>query len=286
MEQSVRACRQELKEKGEQLGQAVTHRKQTLGRALRELKELGRRKDAFLSSISHELRTPITVMQSAAEILAADDSAPARAEFLPGVREHARALDRLVDNLLCLLELDALEKLSKPRPSTLGRIVGGALAQVEGERARREVTIVREVDGDLPVRWDLALTVRLLRELLLNAVRFSPPGGTVRLAAHPVGSRLQITVRDEGPGIPADQCEEIFQRFHQLGDVLTEKPRGTGLGLPICRAIAVRHGGWVRAEPRRDQEAGASLVLELPADAFVEASAEETSPHVLASSPR
>jgi signal transduction histidine kinase len=131
------------------------------------------------------------------------------------------------------------------------------------------------------VRWDLVLAARLLRELLLNAVRFSPGGGRVSLRARAEAARVLLTVEDEGPGIPARQCEAVFERFQQLGDVLTEKPRGAGLGLPICRAIAVLHGGWIRAEPRAPAP-GARFVLELPIDASAGWRSEEAPEDILA----
>jgi len=279
MTQDVSGCRQELKARGERLAQAVAQRKETLGAALRDLKELGRRKDAFLSSISHELRTPLAVIQNSAEILAGSEDPAARAEFASGMLAHARELDRLVGNLLLLVELQRCERVAVPHARTLGAILEEALAEIDAERALRGVEIARDLDPGLEVRWDPFLAARLLRELLLNAVRFSPRGATVRVAAASEGARLRVTVEDSGPGIPAARCEEVFERFHQIGDVLTGKPKGAGLGLPICREIAVLHGGWIRAEPRAG--GGARLVVELPADAASATRSEEPAPEVL-----
>ena len=276
MAESVQSGREELRRKGEELAQAVAQRKLTLGRVLKDLRALGARKDAFLSSISHELRTPLTVVQSTAEIVldggggsdagaVHDVDARALAEFLPGIREQALALDRLVDNLLLMLELERCERVAMPESSTLGALLDAALAEVEPARVRGNVSIRCEVERDRTVRWDVALAVRMLRELVLNAIHFSPPGGTVKVSASIAGARLSLSVLDEGSGIPAEHCEEVFERFHQLGDVMTEKPKGTGLGLPLCRAAAILHGGWIRAERRTSS--GACLTLDLPLDA-------------------
>jgi signal transduction histidine kinase len=265
MAREIETSRLALQQEGARLEQAVEQRKETLGKALRELKQLGRRKDALLSSISHEFRTPLTVMQSSAEILANDADPAALAEFLPGLRQHALALDRLVDNLLCMLDLERCERVAAPVSAPLGKLVDAALAQVEPERIRRDAAVVAELQRELTVRWDVPLVTRLLRELLLNALQFSPKGGMVTISMARTGGRLRLAVADEGPGIPAEQREEVFERFHQLGDVMTSKPQGAGLGLPIARAIAVLHGGWVRVDAAGER--GAKFVVEMPVDA-------------------
>lgn len=246
------------------LEETVRERTRELRDACAELQVLDKMKDGFLSSISHELRTPITSIRAFAEILHQDPSTEpgTRQEFAEIIVKESDHLSHLVSDLLDLVTIESGEvsfRFARLHPAELAR---AAARQVEPQAREKEVTLDVAAAPDLPsVFWDGAKITRLVVELLDNAVRFAPAGGRAIVTVSKAGEQVRIEVRDDGPGIPHDGLESIFDRFRQSGEVLTGKPRGQGLGLAICRVIAQRHGGSVRAAPA---PRGAHLVADLP----------------------
>lgn len=264
MTSELKTARESLARQNEVLEETVRARTRKLAEAYEELKTLDRMKDGFLSSISHEFRTPITSIRAFAEILQQDPTidAATRQEFAGIIAREAEQMESLVSDVLDLVKIESGQmpfRFARQKPAELAR---AAIEQVAPLSLQKDVTIDLVAAIDLPeTLWDGAKVTRLLTALLENAVQFSPSAGRVELSLAAVDDRIRIDVRDRGPGIPADQLEAVFEKFHQAGDVLTGKPQGQGLGLPICRLISRRHGGEIRAVP---SDCGAHLVVHLP----------------------
>lgn len=218
---------------------------------------------AFVADASHELRTPLTVIAGQLEVLAAqDDPAPQevrRVEQVVGA-EVAR-ISRLVDDLLLLTRSEQtafLRPREVPVEDFLQELWDGALML----GGRRRLRLGPVAAGTL--RADPDRLAQALRNLLRNAIEHTDPdGGLVALSAEPAApGRLRFVVEDDGPGIPADQRELVFERFHRVDRARDRGSGGTGLGLAIVRAVAEAHGGRVRAGA--GTSGGARMELELP----------------------
>jgi two-component system, OmpR family, sensor kinase len=222
----------------------------------------------FIADASHELRSPLTALKGELELaLRRDrDSDEYRRVIRSGLQEVDR-ITLLTQDLLTLARVDA--GVMQPRMETTdaaerARAVADRLRPVAQQNG---VTIRVDADAAAELPADPTLLDQLLWNLLDNALKFSPPGGTVAVAFRRHGGRLRISVRDDGPGIAEADLERIFERFYRADPARTAStgPGGTGLGLSIVRAIADVHGGTVTAANRR--EGGALFEVSLPAGA-------------------
>ncbi len=215
-------------------------------------KELDEAKDLFLATTSHELRTPITVVQGFARTLANrwDDLPDSdRRSAVRTIAERAESLARLVDQLLLGSRAGANRLTVSNRPFDLAAVVRDAVAAFRPLSDRHVVTT--KIDADLPqAHGDPAATDGILGQLLENALKYSPDGGTVTVAARAAGHLIEVSVADEGIGIAAADTERVFERFVQgeAGD--RRRFGGIGLGLYIVRQLARAQGGEVTAAPR------------------------------------
>lgn len=224
--------------------------------------EQERLRNVMLSSVSHDLRTPLASITGAVTTLL-DRSAPldeaTRVDLMESIREDADALERQVRNMLDLTRLESGAIRAAREMQSMEEIVGCAMTTLGGALRDRPVQI--DLAPDLPlVQLDADLMARLLVNLLENAVRHTPPGSPIRVAADLRGRRLQLAVEDRGPGVPVGEHEAIFGKFHR--GARAPRTSGAGLGLAICRAVATLHGGTVRAEDRAG--GGARFVVDLP----------------------
>lgn len=267
MTRQLRDAKQQLVEANTHLEQKVEERTSALQKALTELKVLDRMKDEFLSSVSHEFRTPLTSIRAGAEILLQfpDEPPETRAEFLMQVLTECERLNRLVNDILDLVKLESGDLDWKIQKIDLLEVAEDALKKLrpvlDEHQLRGFITRREPVPA---VRGDRARIQQVLTNLLSNAIKFSHEGGTVEVCARTVGDTIEVQVIDQGIGIAKGDQEQIFDRFKQVGDTLTEKPPGTGLGLPICRNIVQRHGGrvWVESSLGR----GSAFHFTLPID--------------------
>ena len=209
-------------------------------------------KQQFISAVSHELRMPLTAIRGSLEILADGDTGelPATAQHVVEVATRGtERLTRLVNDIIDIERLEAGSFDVRPRPEDLAPLVVDAtdslLSLADERRVRLEIG---SVDGS--ALCDADRIVQALVNLIGNAVKFTQPGGTVHVDARSVEHEVLVTVRDEGRGIPAEELEKIFDRFHQVHHADGRRLGGTGLGLPITKAIVERHGGriWVESE--------------------------------------
>ena len=251
---TLRTARKQLLDANVDLEREVEKRTAELQLALDELKVVDRMKDDFLSSVSHEFRTPLTSIRAYAEILRhfEGEDPDTRREFLDIILTESDRLTGLVGDALELARIEAGDL-----DWSLGNVDVVALAEdtLSSLRPSLEQHQLRSKlfrDETVPhVRADRSRVAQVMTHLLSNAIKFSREGSTVELSVRSRGDQVDVDVRDYGPGIDPDDQRRIFDRFQQLGDTLTEKPRGTGLGLPICRNIVERHGGeiWVESLP-------------------------------------
>jgi len=232
-----------------------------------ELRRADRVRRDFVANVSHELRTPLTAVRGYVEALldGGSDAASSR-RFLEIISRHTMRMERLVRDLLRLARLDAGQE---PR-ETVACSVGALFVGVEGDLLTtleaRDVRVEHEIAADAQiVHGDPAGLHDLLRNLLENAVNYSPEGGVVTMAAHRSGRSVVITVSDQGPGIPETDLPRVFERFYRVDKARSRSdrdPGGTGLGLAIVRHLVELHGGRVTAANGRQR--GAVFTVELP----------------------
>lgn len=224
-----------------------------------KLDEVERQRRELVANVSHELRTPIAALRARLENLA-DGVEALDGEAVSAMLIGTERLSRLVDQLLALSQFES-GAISIDRQSFLvAEVVEDAAAEVRP--VTTDVRIVTEVDHELVGAGDPDRIHEVLTNLLTNAVRHSPAGGTVRVRGAPVPGGVRIEVGDEGAGVPAADLERIFERFYRVDAARRSGAGGAGLGLAIARSIVELHGGSIRAESQRP--AGCRIVLDLP----------------------
>lgn len=196
----------------------------------------------LLADVTHELRTPLTVVQGNLEALL-DNVYPADAQHLAPILEETRVLSRLVEDLRTLSIAEA-GALALHRESTdIGGLVTDSVASFRTQADGAGVALVTETAAALPqADIDPVRLREVLSNLLSNALRYTPRGGTVRVSATASDGRLTISVRDTGPGISVDALPHVFDRFYK-----SDESRGAGLGLAIAKSLVVAHGGEISA---------------------------------------
>jgi two-component system phosphate regulon sensor histidine kinase PhoR len=216
-----------------------------------ELRRLERVRSEFVANVSHELRTPLTCIKGYLETLldgALDDRAHAR-RFLEVAGTHAERLDRLIDDLLELSNIESGRVTLAPVRLDLGDVVTGVAAMFEGTAAQKGQTVERAVPRGLAVRADRDRLVQILVNLVDNAVKFTPEGGRIRVEAEPgPDGRVEIRVKDSGIGIPSTELPRITERFYRVDKTRSREIGGTGLGLAIVKHLVQAHGGELRVE--------------------------------------
>ncbi|MET0592126.1 MAG: sensor histidine kinase KdpD [Polyangiaceae bacterium] len=218
-------------------------------------------RSTLLSSVSHDLRTPLAVMKGAASTLLADDAALSsalRKDLHVALLEETERLERQVQNLLDMTRLESGSVRLKKEWYSLQEIVGATWSRMESRLAKRAVTI--GVDADLMVPVDNVLIEQVLGNLLENAAKYTPVGSPIDVTAARGDDEIVVSVADRGPGVPSDERELIFDKFHRGPSERTKG--GVGLGLTICRAVVVAHGGRIWVEDR--DGGGATFRFSLP----------------------
>jgi signal transduction histidine kinase len=253
------------------------------------LKELDKMKDDFVSHVSHELRTPLTSIRSFSEILQdyPQLDAPTRSKYLSVIIQEAERLTRLINQVLDLSRIEAGRaewQMSEVNPrEVVEHAVATTVRLFDEKKAVLEVDLPDEVPRIFADRDRL---VQVVINLLSNAVKFcADPGGRVAVSLRALPGAIRVDVRDNGPGIAAHQQAVIFEKFRQVGDTLTRKPRGTGLGLAISREIIQHFGGRLWVESEAGMGATFSFVIPLagPAAATVAGAAPRDETAALAS---
>lgn len=221
----------------------------------------------FLADVSHELRTPLAALRTFNQLLieTAGDDPDARAEFLESSAGQIERLDWLAQNLLELSKLDSGLVLLDLRPDDLRAAVESAVHQHDAAAARRGVELVLDMPAaPLRIRHDPPRIGQVVANLVGNAVKFTPRGGTVRTTVAPTDDGARIDVTDTGVGIDPAELPLIFDRFYRGSRANEARGSGSGLGLAIVRSIVDMHGGSVTAES--GATAGSRFTVKLPND--------------------
>jgi signal transduction histidine kinase len=217
----------------------------------------------LIARLSHELRTPVTTIYGGTKLLNRNSPrvpAAARRELIAAVEIEAERLFRTIEDLLAIAGTEPELALVR-QPVLLQRIVPPILEREQGRR--RDVRICALLPADAPpVTGDEAVLGQIIRNLVSNAVRYSPAGASVEIVLAAIGSCVALRVLDRGPGLDPDEIEPLFEPFYRSART-AGTPAGAGLGLPASRRLANRLGGRVRARPRAG--GGAEFRVELPA---------------------
>ncbi len=231
-----------------------------------KLKELDRMKADFFSSMSHELRTPLTSIKEGTGLLldgVGGETTDKQRKLLAIVAEESNRLIGVVNSLLDLSKMEAGMMTYDFEITTLEPLIRRAVAEITPLVEAKQISLQSAVELQLPkIKLDSERILQVLRNLLGNAVKFTPKGGHVRIVAKPMNGHLEVSVKDSGPGIPAESLKMIFEKFHQGAHNGVNTRHGTGLGLAIARSIISSHGGRIWAESELGR--GSTFVFVLP----------------------
>ncbi len=220
---------------------------------LTDLKQLERTREDFVANVSHELRTPLSLIKGYAETLldGAKDNPEVATKFLQTIDRNARRLDLLIQDLLIISSLESGRVSLSLGPVELHDLAERMLIDFKSRAEARHVQLVSSMP-ELLAHADEARLEQVLGNLLENAVKYGRENGTVTVGgrATPEGL-LELFVQDDGPGIPAEALERVFERFYRVDKARSREQGGTGLGLSIVKHIVQGHGGrvWVESQP-------------------------------------
>jgi signal transduction histidine kinase len=228
-----------------------------------ELEVLERSRRDLVANVSHELKTPITAIRAHLENLADGVEQPDRATLQVMLAQTER-LGRLVDQLLDLSRLESGEVPLHPETFALAPLVERVASEIAVDRSVADIELRNDVPDRLQVRADEERVHQVVFNLVDNAVRFTPPGGTVTVSADLEDDRVVVTVADTGVGIGPEHLPRLFERFYRADPARSrDDGGGTGIGLAIARSIVEGHGGRIVAESEPGR--GARFTFDLPA---------------------
>lgn len=230
-----------------------------MGAELQQVEQL--RRD-LVGNVSHELKTPISALRAHLENLLDGVEQP-DTRTLQIMLAQSERLGRLVEQLLDLSRIESGDVPLQREELSLGPLVREVLSEIEVSRADRDVHLEGDISAEVPpVYADRERVHQVLFNLLDNAVRFTPPGGQVRVTAERHNGSVDIHVADTGPGIPPEHLPRLFERFFRVDPARSRDDGGTGIGLAIARSVVEAHGGriWADSEPGK----GSVFTFELP----------------------
>lgn len=260
----------------DQLEQRVLDRTQQLLAAKDAAEAATRAKSEFLANISHELRTPMHGILSFASFgITKGEQVPAEKlkSYFEKIHASGLRLLALLNDLLDLSKLEAGKMVFQLEPEVLSSVLRHAVDELESLVSERDLTVRQSLHCEVVVLADRERLLQVLRNLLGNAVKFTPPGGTIEICTSNAGDDVLIAVADTGVGIPEDELEVVFQKFVQSKKTKTGAG-GTGLGLAICKEVVAAHGGRIWAE--NNPGGGARICFTLPVQSAAVATVKRT----------
>ena len=231
----------------------------------REIERANRLKSEFLASMSHELRTPLHTIIGFAELLQEGAEGPlneTQQRFVEHIHRDSGHLLELINDVLDLSKIEAGGMVLKRERYPLARSIEEALAAIRPGAAAKNIRLEERGQAECEVDADPLRVKEMLYNLLSNAVKFTPEGGTVWIESEEESGFARITVGDTGVGIPADEQENIFDKFYQVGNTTRGVREGTGLGLSITKELVQMHGGWMEVASALGQ--GSRFTFTLP----------------------
>lgn len=271
LERSIRYAiqRHHLRSKNEQLLESLRKGEELLQAKNRKLEKVCKTAQEFVDNVSHEFRTPLTVIMEYASLLADSIAGPVNSEqekLLGVIDDRASDLNNMVDDMLDVSKLESgLLDASRTRSDVQG-IIDHVLPAIRRKALVRDVTLDVEVCSDLPaVYCDPEKVGRVIVNLAINAIKFSRNPGEVKILARRKGDLdVEVCVSDNGIGIPEDRQQEIFRRFSQVKTALSESTKGFGLGLNIAQELVELNFGKMGVESTED--VGSTFSFTLPID--------------------
>jgi two-component system OmpR family sensor kinase len=237
---------------------------ETLNEMLARIEQSVETQRRFTGDASHELLSPLSRLRAELEVtLRRPRDLPEYEETLASCLEEVERLSRLTEEMLMLARLDAGESgQALAAPARLGLVLDEAIARLEPDAQRREVTVVLESAADLQGQVAAGAAAVILTNVLDNAVKYSPRGGRVMIRASTEGGKAVVVVSDSGPGLHPDEISQLFARFRRGWAAHVTKQPGTGLGLAVSHALARQQGGRITVESTRGH--GATFTVHLP----------------------
>ena len=222
--------------------------------------------DAFAADVSHELKNPIASLRSALDALDRVDRPDLRAQLMAIAQDDVRRLDRLVTDIAEASRVDAELSRTRFEPIDLGLLIETMVIAREARGVPRGVRLAfaRPRKNVAVVLGEEQRLVRVLDNLIDNAISFSPDGGLVQIIATVADDQVLVSVEDEGPGVPVTEREHVFRRFHSVRPEGESFGKHSGLGLAIARSIVEGHQGRISIGDREDAQQGARFILRLP----------------------
>ena len=229
-----------------------------------KLKVVDQVKSDFIINVSHEYRTPVTIILGYLELLKSTLNEPSHMEKVSVAMEAANRLSSLIDDSTDLLRLDTGSSPFHFQEAQLHYFLEESVRGQWPRFGSKGVDLSLDLPDGLPPIWaDQAKMIKAFDKLLDNALKFTPKGGYTRIKAQSYGEGgVLVSVEDSGSGVPHEDLTRIFDRFEQGGDIMTEKPEGTGLGLPIAKAIVAGHRGTIRID--EEYVDGCRIIVTLP----------------------
>jgi two-component system sensor histidine kinase GlrK len=232
-----------------------------------KLNELDKMKADFFSSVAHELRTPLSTIKMGMSLLGEGEEGPitqGQRSLLAVLEKESDRLIRMINSLLDLSKMEAGMMSFHLKPQNIHPLLDQAIGEmgplIEAKKINLEVAVMER----LPIiKIDRERILQALRNIMGNAIKFSPEGGRVKISVRSVDHGVEVSVADAGPGIPAEDLTTIFEKFKQTTIGGLPPNQGTGLGLAIAKQIITYHGGkiWAESEPGQ----GSTFIFVLPA---------------------
>jgi two-component system, OmpR family, sensor histidine kinase SenX3 len=217
----------------------------------------------FTVNVSHELKTPVGALILLADAVSeASDDPDAVQRFSDRMRIEASRLSRLVKEIIELSRLQGDDPLENPGPVDINAVIETAVDRCQIDAEGRDIKLVVKTEPELEVLGSEDQLAMAIGNLVENAINYSPDGTRVAVAAHPIGDLVEVTVSDQGVGIPSSDLERIFERFYRVDRARSRASGGCGLGLAICKSIVEAHGGAIGFESKPGQ--GSTFWVRLP----------------------
>jgi two-component system phosphate regulon sensor histidine kinase PhoR len=233
---------------------------------LTRLKQLERTREEFVANVSHELRTPLSLIKGYVETLldGARTNPEVAERFLKIIERNAQRLDLLIQDLLTISALESGRIKLNPQPVELRPLVEKVFADLKPPADNKSIALVNSLP-DLTAAADVNRLEQVLANLVDNAIKYGRTEGTVTVGGGKTGDgKIEMFVQDDGPGIPTEALDRVFERFYRVDKARSREQGGTGLGLSIVKHIVQNHGGkvWAKSEPGK----GATFFFTLPAE--------------------